>query len=533
MVRLLLGPIVRAAHRDRAAVFVETDAPCEVRIGPHSARTVTLRGHHYAFVAVEGLGPAATYTVELDGKQVWPAGDGFPPSVLRALPSDRLRLAFGSCRTILPEEDGDADRIDALREFAWRCASEGHEALPDVLVLLGDQVYADEGAPATRRFIRRRRTDDGPVGTQTHTFAEFAVLYREAWSDPAVRWLLSCVPTLMIFDDHEIIDNWNTSEPWLEEHQAKPWWRERVTNGLAAYWIYQHLGNFLPEERDADAAFAALRHGDESVAFDIFDTRATHGAHGTKGARWSYARELGPARLVILDSRDGRVLAGGQRHMLDDDEWELLESQVNAPAPYLLVGTSLPVLLPSAVHGLEQLVAAACAGRWGRVGARIGEEVRQAGQFNHWITFPESFTRILQLLRTAGDQDREGVIVLSGDVHFSYDARVRSWPDGTAPRTPTHQLVSSPLCHDLHGTLIGGVRALVSRPGEYVGRLAARAAGAPRTALQWGFESGPWLQNVISTLDLGPEGASVRFECTRTGGAPGERLEAVAEHRLT
>jgi hypothetical protein len=529
----MLGPIVRAAHRDRATVWVETDVPCEVRVGTRAAQTVTLLGHHYAFVTVDELGPATPYTVALDGEQVWPTGDGLPPSVLRALPNHRLRLVFGSCRTILPGERGDADRIDALREYALRCAKGGPEALPDVLILLGDQVYADEGAPATRRFIRRRRSVDGPVGTQTHTFAEFASLYREAWSEPAIRWLLSTVPTLMIFDDHEIIDNWNTSEQWIAEHQRKAWWRLRLTNGLAAYWIYQHLGNFLPEEREDDAAFSALRSGDESVALDVFDTRVTYGAHGTKGTRWSYARDLGLARLVMLDSRDGRVLAGGQRHMLDDDEWELLERAVHTPSPYLLVGTSLPLLLPAGLHDLEHFVTAVCAGRWGRIAARIGEEIRQAGQFNHWVTFPESFARVLQLLRTAGDQGRKGVIVLSGDVHFSYDARVRSWPDGTAPRSPTHQLVSSPLCHDLHGSIVGGVRLLVSRPGEFIGRLAARVAGAPRSSAQWTFETGPWLNNIISTLDLDSAGARVRFERTRAGGAPGERLEVVAEHRLT
>ncbi|WP_129664602.1 alkaline phosphatase D family protein [Phytoactinopolyspora endophytica] len=533
MARLLLGPILRALHRDRVTVWVETDVPCEVRIGSRASRTVTLLGHHYAFVTVDELGPATPYTVALDGEQVWPKDDGFPPSVLRALPNDRLSLVFGSCRTILPDENGDSDRIDALCEYALRCATSGPEALPDVLLLLGDQVYADKGAPATRRFIRRRRGDDGPVGTQTHTFAEFAALYRESWSEPAVRWLLSTVPTLMVFDDHEIIDNWNTSEQWLVEHQAKPWWRERVTNGLAAYWIYQHVGNLLSEEREADAAFAALRSGDESVALDVFDTRATQGAHGTRGVRWSYARDLGLARLVMLDSRDGRVLAGGQRHMLDDYEWELLDRELTTPAPYLLVGTSLPLLLPSGVHDLERFVTAACAGRWGRVGARIGEEIRQDAQFNHWITFPESFTRVLRMLRAAGDQRRKGVIVLSGDVHFSYDARVRSWPDGTAPRSPTHQLVSSPFCHDLHGSLIVGVRALVSRPGAYIGRLAAWAAGAQWSALQWSVESGPWLQNVISTLYLDSDGASVRFECTRVGGGRGRRLEVIAEHPVS
>ena len=65
---------------------------------------------------------------------------------------------------------------------------------------------------------------------------------------------------------------------------------------------------------------AALLGGDQDVALETFTRRATRGAHGTEGAHWSYARDLGPAWLAMVDSRDGRVLTGGQRHLLDGDE---------------------------------------------------------------------------------------------------------------------------------------------------------------------------------------------------------------------
>jgi hypothetical protein len=306
-----------------------------------------------------------------------------------------------------------------------------------------------------------------------------------------------------------------------------------VTNGLAAYWIYQHLGNLTAAERESDPAFAALRRGDESPALEVFDRRARHGADGTMGVRWSYARDLGLARLAMVDSRDGRVLAGGQRHLLDSDESQWLEDQVKQPAPYFLLGTSLPLLLPRGVHELERINAVACAGRWGRLVARISEELRQAAQLSHWITFPASFDRVLRLLHAAGDQQRQGVIVLSGDVHFSYAAQIRAWPDGTRPVTPTHQLVSSPLCHDLGYGIAGGLRVLASRFGDVIGRLAGRLAGAPPPPLHWTIETGPWWNNVISTLDLSPDQATVRFERTNARGSLGARLETAAEQRLS
>ena len=46
-------------------------------------------------------------------------------------------------------------------------------------------------------------------------FEEYTRLYREAWADPVVRWVLSTVPVSMIFDDHDVRDDWNTSAAWV------------------------------------------------------------------------------------------------------------------------------------------------------------------------------------------------------------------------------------------------------------------------------------------------------------------------------
>ncbi len=50
----------------------------------------------------------------------------------------------------------------------------------------------------------------------------------------------------MIFDDHDIRDDWNTSDTWRRQMDDQPWWRNRIRAGLASYWVYQHLGNLSP-----------------------------------------------------------------------------------------------------------------------------------------------------------------------------------------------------------------------------------------------------------------------------------------------
>ncbi len=70
-------------------------------------------------------------------------------------------------------------------------ASTPPDEWPDALVLLGDQVYADETTPPTQAWMAGRRDLSLPPGPQAADFEEYTRLYRESWGDPEVRWLLS------------------------------------------------------------------------------------------------------------------------------------------------------------------------------------------------------------------------------------------------------------------------------------------------------------------------------------------------------
>ena len=139
-------------------------------------------------------------------------------------PGKPLRVAFGSCRVSVSHDDeGNAEfGVDALRAFALRMAGVTGEpdAWPDLVVFLGDQVYADDTSPKMKEFIAARRDPTEPPWTELKDYDEYAHLYRLAWSDPANRWLLSTLPSAMIFDDHDIRDDWNTSLDWRREMEA-------------------------------------------------------------------------------------------------------------------------------------------------------------------------------------------------------------------------------------------------------------------------------------------------------------------------
>lgn len=139
-------------------------------------------------------------------------------------------MIFGSCRVALPHEPPyvlrahehpDGQGIDALRAYALRAAREGGAAvLPDMLLMLGDQIYADEPSPGLQAVIADRSRPDDVPDDEVADFGEYALAYREAWSEPVIRWLLSTVPTTMIFDDHEIHAEWRISQGWMDEMTA-------------------------------------------------------------------------------------------------------------------------------------------------------------------------------------------------------------------------------------------------------------------------------------------------------------------------
>ncbi|MFF9620518.1 alkaline phosphatase D family protein [Streptomyces griseosporeus] len=532
MAGLRLGPLLRYTDGSSATVWVETSRPCtaEVRCADGAggtARTFQVAGHHYALVPVNGLtaGTATAYEVLLDGARVWPLPDSpFPPSVIRAPGTgDEVRVAFGSCRWAAPPAGGkDPVGPDALDALATRIAADPEGERPDVLVLLGDQVYADETSEAVRRRVDARRGLSEPPGGEVADYEEYTWLYDESWRDPEVRWLLSTVPSCMIFDDHDVVDDWNTSAAWLADMRATDWWQERIVSGLMSYWVYQHLGNLSPAELAADPLFAAVR--DTPDATDLLRAFATRADADPTSVRWSYRRDFGRVRLLMVDSRAARVLDEERRAMLHPGEaaW-LREQALDAPGTcdHLLIGTSLPWLLPHLVHDVEAWDAMLCRGGKGARWARFGESLRRRADLEHWAAFPESFAALAGLIAEAGSVPGgpATVCVLSGDVHHAYAAEP-SWPDdGPAPAARVLQLTCSPVHNSVPLSIRLGFRFGWSTVARVVGRRFARHAGCPPAGVTWRRTGGPWFGNQLMTLTLRGRAATLGLEQAREDGA--------------
>ena len=541
MPQLVLGPLLRYVGDTEATVWVETDAACEVAVLDHSSRTFEVEGHHYALVCIKGLTPgtATEYEVALGEEKVWPPEDhDFPPSLIRTLdPDGVLRVSFGSCRvayahrkpyTLPKDKHPEGREVDALYALARRMRSTSPEHWPHLLLMLGDQVYADEASPKVREFIESRRDPKEPPGYEVADFEEYVRLYYESWgdTDPSLRWLLSTVSTAMIWDDHDVHDDWNTSDVWLEEMRRKPWWEKRISAGVMSYWIYQHIGNVEPHHLDDDEMYDRVMNCDGDAG-PMLREWSHEVAHEVGGARWSYMRNLCHTRLVMMDSRGGRVLDPAKRAMVDDEEWRFVKAATAAGQyDHLLLGTSLPVVLGPALHNIEAWNEALAGGRWGGAAAKLGEKMRRALDLEHWPAFHASYRRMCALLRDVGAGRRgpapASICVLSGDVHHAYLAQIGFRPqDGV--QSAVWQAVCSPFRNPLNTREKRTILAGWTRGAGRLTRRLARGAKVPDPEVGWRLaHDRPWFNNQVAMLEL--EGRSAKFRLEKalpdeTGGS--------------
>ena len=549
---LVLGPMLRYVDETSATVWVRTATAATVSVERSGrawhAPTFAVHGHHFALVTLTDLEPGSddTYSVQVDGVPVWPT-PRMPGSRIRTLdPGREPRFAFGTCRTTgAHDSEGNGSHgIDALRTLAVALQDDPEAEWPDLLLLLGDQVYADTTPhPELEEFMAARRDLSEPPGEEIKDLDEYAELYRLAWSDDVIRWVLSTVPSAMMFDDHDIRDDWNTSWSWREEMRATGWWEERITSGLASYWVHQHIGNLSPAQLAEEevwrsvAAHAASGQSDELDLTDRLDTLAARADAEPATYRWSYTRSLGDCTLVVLDSRAARELRPDGRSILDSVEMSWLDETLRGDVRHLLIGTSLPFLLPPGLHDFEAMNEVMAEGAYGRPISRAAERLRRSIDLEHWAAFNEGFDEVFEMVMEVARGERgaapDTVTFLSGDVHNSYLAEVTD-PEHLGARSRVVQAVCSPI----RNPMPRGIRVVMSLFARSLARpmrlLASRSSRVPDPAYAWTVTDGPWFDNNIAICRAGAEALEVEwFTGVVEDDHSRPRLEQVYAARIT
>jgi hypothetical protein len=198
---------------------------------------------------------------------------------------------------------------------------------------------------------------------------------------------------------------------------------------------------------------------------------------------------------------------------------------------HLVIGTSLPWLLPHAIHKIERWNETQNVRHEGRPLGRLAEKLRQAADLEHWAAFGHSFERLGAALVALGRGNHgtppATALVLSGDVHHAYAAELVH-PGGLTTRV--HQLTVSPLHNQAPHPIQVGFRIGWSRWARRLTAGLMRLGRVPRSALAWEKEAGPFFGNQLGELVL--DGSDARFRLWVTDGSE-EELRQVLDLPLT
>ncbi len=303
-----------------------------------------------------------------------------------------------------------------------------------------------------------------------------------------------------------------------------------------SYWIYQHLGNLSPEQIDREGILDELIASDD--AGGVLRRWALKSEEFTPvpgGYPFSYSRHLGGGvHLVVMDSRNGRVLTPGARSMLDDDEWAFVVDECREPCRHLVIATSLPMFVPGGLHGIQQWNEAVCDGAWGRPFAWLGEKLRRALDMEDWAAFDRSFRLMEDLIAeiATGPDAPATVSILGGDIHFSYAAELELRNGERADeRRASAGLLADP--QHPRADANGGCWASPRRgAGRWLAEHLQRWVRRPPSRFSWELEDDPLFANTMGSLQFDGERATVQLERAGRSDQGVERLDVIIDRRL-
>jgi len=222
------------------------------------------------------------------------------------------------------------------------------------------------------------------------------------------------VPCYMIFDDHDVTDDWNLSLLWEETVYEHPFARRIIGNALMAYALCQGWGNGVAclDELivDCQSLFSDAEKSQQKLSAGKHDNLISK-LLDFRG--WQYTLNTKPT-LVVLDTRTHRWHRRGKPSQASGlMDWEALckfqQSILNQPA--------VIVVSPAPVFGVKLIEIVQ------RMFSFFGKPLLVDAE--NWMAHHEAATVILSIFEHS--QTPQTFVLLSGDVHYSftYDVRLR------------------------------------------------------------------------------------------------------------
>jgi len=234
---------------------------------------------------------------------------------------------------------------------------------------------------------------------------------------PKARRVMANIPVYMIFDDHDITDDWNMTALWEKAAYTHPFSKRIIGNGMMAYFLCQGWGN-APEK------FGSLFFEAANLYFDTpsDDHQDQFIDMLFKFAHWHFEVPTFP-KLIVLDARTRRWRS--EKNLANPSglmDWEaLMELQQN-----LMDENTAIIVAPAPIFGVK-----------------IIETIQNIVSFfgyplavdaENWMAHKGAAKVLLQIFKHMNTPQK--FIILSGDVHYSFvydivlrfrDASPRIW----------------------------------------------------------------------------------------------------------
>lgn len=391
MAKMTLGPVIGKVTDTSARVLIEVDADVQVSCAATSpngsaTQTIPCTKDRAAVFHLNNLSPETDYELTFQGVSA-----GYPKSRVRTFAAnlDKLNVAAVSCNYL-----GRRGRNDLWADLRDRYVLPGDV---DLVLHVGDQIYGDAAFARALRIINDKEFSTKKRQDQ-EILEAYRRLYRAWWSEKATRDVLANVSNLMIWDDHEIRDDWGSRDTDCNKDSVE------FRIGTLARQVYREYQRQLWDDFNIDALPAT---GEEQ--------------------HWHNWGSIG---VLFVDQRGGRSFGREpSRPYLSTTQWEKIVAVLNngdlSKLRALIVVTSVPLCYLGT--GITEH------------GTGLSDDL-----YDHW-SHPKhakeqiEMLRLLRRWKEANAGERE-LLVVGGDVHIGGYTYIEH--EGA---TLFNQLITSPI----------------------------------------------------------------------------------------
>ncbi len=341
-----------------------------------SFRTIVAKGTQFAarslahsvHVEVSGLRAGAQYYYRFlfrDAESPVGAARTAPPFGSRL---DRLRFALCSCQSYGDGYFGAYADVAAQR--------------PDFVLHVGDYIYEEPWASPTRRV---------PVSAP-HTLDDYRALHFAAKLDPSLQRAHAAAPWLVIWDDHEVWDDYKPGQPLAGFSAEQIEQKRRAAS--QAFYEHMPLRKRAIFNRSPMALYQRSVFGD-LVQLDQLDTRQFRSPHPCPEPDGQF-----PTWVSCPSDDPARTLLGAQQERWLERGFGIAGARWNLIAQTTQLNT---------YYGQHEGVASYHSDRWG--------------------AYPQARSRLCDLVASRPDSH---TVFLGGDIHAFFASEVRGEGQGAA-----------------------------------------------------------------------------------------------------